>query len=76
MWQVGVPGASPDRFSTLWFDDDIDGKIRKTMSDTAPGMGGPNDLYDQNADPANIEVVWETPSRQGQRPEPGGLRQD
>ncbi|MYC48682.1 MAG: fibronectin type III domain-containing protein [Synechococcus sp. SB0662_bin_14] len=58
MWTVGVPGASADRFSTLWFDDDIDGKIRKT-GDILPGMGGPNDLYDQNGDTANIEVVWE-----------------
>ena len=30
MWSVDVPDASSDRFKTLWFDDDLNGKIRKS----------------------------------------------
>ena len=59
MWSVGVPGASTDRFSTLWFDDDLDGKIKNKNPDTTPRNGGPNDLYDNNDDDAQHHVVWQ-----------------
>ena len=66
MWRVGVHGgATMDRFKTLWFDDDLNGKIRNSTSDTTPGMNGPNDLYGlvettaaTTATDANIEVIW------------------
>jgi len=70
MWRASVRGASSDRFKTLWFDDDLDGKIRKTATDTTPGMGGPNDLYDlaevatvaaafqDGGDDNNLDVIW------------------
>ena len=65
MWRAGVRGASMDRFKTVWFDDDLDGKIRKSNSDTTPGMEGPNDLYDlaettatDANKTANITVIW------------------
>ena len=38
--QAEVDGASPYRFSTLWFDHDLDGKIKKDPM---------HDLYDQNS---------------------------
>ncbi|MXW36638.1 MAG: hypothetical protein F4Z65_00005 [Acidobacteria bacterium] len=70
MWRASVRGASSDRFKTLWFDDDLNGKIRDRTSDMTPGMGGPNDLYDlaevatvatefQDAgDNNNLDVIW------------------
>ena len=65
MWRVGVVRASMDRFKTVWFDDDLNGKIRERTSDTTPGMGGPNDLYDlaetsasDDNKTANITVIW------------------
>ncbi len=65
MWRASARGASTDRFKTLWFDDDLNGKIRESAGDTDPGMGGPNDLYGlvelgdtDAARTANIEVIW------------------
>ena len=62
MWSVDVPDASSDRFKTLWFDDDLNGKIRKSAGDVTPGMGGPNDLYEASTvtsvQEANIQKVW------------------
>ena len=67
MWRTGVVRASMDRFKTVWFDDDLDGKIRKSSSDSTPGMGGPNDLYDlaettasDENKTANITVIWKS----------------
>ena len=63
-WNVEAsPGkGGKDRFKTVWFDDDLDGKIRKLASDTQPGPGGPNDLYEDNTDgttvDGNITTVW------------------
>ncbi len=70
MWRASVRGASMDRFKTLWFDDDLDGKIRKLATDTTPGNGGPNDLYDlaevttvaaafqDDGANNNLDVIW------------------
>ena len=56
-------------FKTLWFDDDLDGKIsnknsrRPTVDGTPGGTASAtrHDLYNQNAgsDNANIEMIWE-----------------
>ncbi len=57
-WSVGPrKTADPNRFKTLWFDDDLDGAIRTRPSDVTPGARGPNDLYDSTTE-ANIETVW------------------
>ena len=65
MWRASARGASMDRFKTVWFDDDLNGKIRNSASDTTPGMGGPNDLYDlanttatDANKTANLDVIW------------------
>ncbi|MDE3263056.1 MAG: hypothetical protein OYL41_13850 [Acidobacteriota bacterium] len=68
MWTLGPDGgASAMRFSTLWFDDDLDGKIKNANVDRPSGAGQMHDLYDNNAtggddtDAArlNLEVVWQ-----------------
>ena len=76
MWTLGlktkevgedqVPVAGAERFSTLWFDDDLDGKIKNKNPErparTAAGDDRElHDLYDNNADDdtANLEVVWQ-----------------
>ena len=38
MWTVGV-SASPDRFKTLWFDDNLNTKIAKDSSAERPHRG-------------------------------------
>ncbi|MYE44334.1 MAG: hypothetical protein F4X79_09975 [Acidobacteria bacterium] len=70
MWRASVRGASSDRFKTLWFDDDLNGKIRDRATDITPGMGGPNDLYDlaevdtvgaafqDDGANNNLDVIW------------------
>ncbi|MXW38203.1 MAG: hypothetical protein F4Z65_08075 [Acidobacteria bacterium] len=70
MWRASVRGASMDRFKTLWFDDDLDGKIRTKTSDMTPGPEGPNDLYDlahigtvgaafqDDGANNNLDVIW------------------
>ena len=66
MWTMGPKGgATAKRFSTLWFDDDLDGKIKNKNPERPPGAAGTSelhDLYDNNmsgADNANLEVVWQ-----------------
>ena len=41
LWKVALNGAAPDRFKTLWFDDDLDGKIRTSSSDTTANRARP-----------------------------------
>ena len=78
MWHVTVknPGPSPDRFRTLWFDDNLNGKIRKdsNASFLRPGQGddadsdgdipahsnGLHDLYNSNDDPATADGPTKT----------------
>ena len=52
-------GVSGDRFTTLWFDDDLDGAIRKRSSHRTARRGGPTDLYNQNQDASNVEYIWQ-----------------
>ena len=70
MWHVTVknPGPSPDRFRTLWFDDNLNTKIRKdsNASFERPMQGadgevpahanGLHDLYNSNDDPATADT--------------------
>ena len=54
-------------FKTIWFDDNLDGKIlkdsktRPMQDDDGTAVAGAklNDLYNQNRNPANIEAIWE-----------------
>ena len=74
MWRAAAKNSAMDAgdattgkfFKTLWFDDNLNGKIKKdgdanragTLGDgeTANAM---HDLYDQNQDGGNIEMIWE-----------------
>jgi len=75
-WTVAASPGTPDRFKTLWFDDNLNGKIKKDPTtpgatsnrpdpdgdgtDAAKGdANAMHDLYDDNGDPANIEVIWQ-----------------
>ena len=71
-WTADLPAASPDRFKTLWFDDDLDGKIHTRATDETPGRRGPNDIYNDNGDTnettvtrpkrmaaRNLTVIWQ-----------------
>ena len=52
-------GVSGRQFKTLWFDDNLDGKLpAKGTSAFAPGAKGLNDLYNQNKDAANLTSIW------------------
>ena len=53
-------GVDGDRFTTLWFDDDLDGKIRKSLAHSSARRGGPTDLYNQNQDATNVEYIHQT----------------
>ena len=60
-------GATGMRFSTLWFDDDLDGKIKNANVNRTDVFGATaeemHDLYDNNGTGAtsnvNIETVWQ-----------------
>ncbi|MXW39211.1 MAG: hypothetical protein F4Z65_13230 [Acidobacteria bacterium] len=69
MWRATTEKASAGgkNFKTLWFDDNLNGKIAK---DGSPPRGRPeatsgtaaaamHDLYNQNTDDANLEHIWE-----------------
>ena len=54
MWAVGATSAKPDRFKTLWFDDNLNGKIRKDSGATRPAQDNndpatPDDATDDDA---------------------------
>ena len=55
-WTAALPAASPDRFKTLWFDDNLDDKIHTRASDVTNGRGGPNDIYNDNGDENSTTV--------------------
>ena len=72
-WDVRPRGGKPDRFKTVWFDANLDGKIEDESA--RPRVLGPdqgattldppreyrqlNDLYDDNGDPLNDESLWQ-----------------
>ena len=51
MWHVGVPGASADRFKTLWFDDNLNGKLKKDATDgDGPDDANPRPMQEGDTD--------------------------
>ena len=49
------------QFKTLWFDDNLDGKLpKKGTSAFAPGAKGLNDIYDANGNTGNLKTIWKT----------------
>ena len=47
-WRSGPRSASSYRFKTLWFDDNLDGKLpKKGTSAFTYGLGKLNDIYDE-----------------------------
>ena len=71
MWRVGATSATTDRFKTLWFDDNLNGKIRKDSGADRPMLdpdgdgtadveaNALHDLYDDNDSPGNINMIWQ-----------------
>ena len=70
MWKATASAGTGDSmFKTVWFDDNLNGKIKKDGSpDRArPGQGADgtvaadamHDLYNQNARDGNINAIWE-----------------
>ena len=60
----------PDRFKTLWFDDNLDSKIRNDSAERLinyqsdgtpflPASGTLNDLYNDNGASGNAEYIWQ-----------------
>ena len=49
------------QFKTLWFDDNLDGKLpKKGTSAFAPGAKGLNDIYDANGNTGNLKTIWKS----------------
>ena len=72
MWKAttGQKGSGTRMFKTVWFDDNLNGKIAKDSSATRPmqrnaadtaavAADSMHDLYDQNERDGNIEAIWE-----------------
>ena len=77
MWSAGATAASGHErmFKTLWFDDNLNGKIKKDATSAAqadrvtalaasgvtdaPPTNGLHDLYNQNGVTSNINKIWE-----------------
>ena len=71
MWKADADPASgyTKMFKTIWFDDNLDGKILKDtetrpeqrLADDSANVAGDkfNDLYNHNSRDANIEQIWE-----------------
>ena len=65
-WRSGPRSASSYRFKTLWFDDNLDGKLpKKGTAAFTYGLGKLNDLYDENGGNAmgpdnNVTMIWQS----------------
>ena len=77
MWSAGATAASGHErmFKTLWFDDNLNGKIKNDATSAAqadrvtalaasgvadaPPTNGMHDLYNQNGVTSNINKIWE-----------------
>ena len=70
MWKADASAASGTKmFKTIWFDDNLDGKILRDTktrpmqrnSDNSDNVVGDkfNDLYNHNGRDQNIEQIWE-----------------
>ena len=72
-WLLHTAAANrkPDRFKTLWFDDNLDDKIKNDSAQRlvlyditdgtafAPSSGSLNDLYDDNGAADNAAYIWQ-----------------
>ena len=87
MWRAPAENSGTDAtattgkfFKTLWFDDNLNGKIKDDggadrtgtvgQGDTANAM---HDLYNQNTDDGNIEMIWEFLTDEDDDPNAGDL---
>ena len=69
MWRAGASAGSGERmFKTVWFDDNLNGKIAKDGTSASnprpePTTGNPandmHDLYNDNENAGNIDKIWE-----------------
>ena len=76
LWRAGAtPASGHERmFKSLWFDDNVNGKILKDSTGRAARRPDPDadgagtaagaqatlhDLYDQNEDDNNIDKIWQ-----------------
>ena len=72
MWRAGATaGTGTKMFKTVWFDDNLNGKILKDTDAPRPDPDGDeagtaegaaatiHDLYDQNENENNIDVIWQ-----------------
>ena len=61
-WKASLKTTpSGQQFKTLWFDDNLDGKLpKKGTSAFKPGAKGLNDIYDANGNTGNIKTIWKT----------------
>ena len=73
MWRAGATKATSGEqyFKTLWFDDNLNGKIKKDATSatnerpaadgtrSSTGVPDLHDLYDQNGTTNNITKIWE-----------------
>ena len=68
--RTAVANRKPDRFKTLWFDDNLDGKIKNDSAKYLitywvdgraflPASGTLNDLYNDNEASGNAEYIWQ-----------------
>ena len=69
-------------FKTLWFDDNLNGKIKDDATSATNRRPEPvsgttanalHDLYNQNADAGNIEMIWEFLTDEDGDPNAGDL---
>ena len=61
-WEASTkPDGGTSNFTTVWFDDNLNGDIKDDKGDRHPDGGNAlNDLYNQNDDEANIKLIWES----------------
>ena len=62
-WEAPTKKAKSgtSNFTTVWFDDNLNGDIKKDKGDRHPEGGNAlNDLYNQNKDTSNIQMIWES----------------
>ena len=62
-WEAPAKKAKSgtSNFTTVWFDDNLNGDIKKDKGDRHPDGGNAlNDLYNQNKDISNIQMIWES----------------
>ena len=73
-WNASAKAGSGEKmFKTVWFDDNLNGKIKKDATSATNQRPGPDDgtlassgvpamhdLYDQNRTPNNLTMIWES----------------